>query len=102
MASAFLFAMPHKRAKHAARRTKREELGHDMAPTAPKRKSEMHDMPRKARELFFAPKRAAGSSLAADASLRIRPTERLSDFNQCVVCTELTQARRADLCERYQ
>ena len=77
--------MPHKRAKSSARHSQRDALGFDRAPAG---KSGLDDIPRSARHLFSAPppKRKAEADAASQETpaLKIRPNERMRDFNQRV------------------
>lgn len=74
--------MPRKRAKLAARQSQREAMGYNLAPST---KTSQSDMPARARALFAGPppKRDAERS-GKDDALKIRPTERISEFNQRV------------------
>lgn len=81
-------SMPRKRAKQATRLAHRSALEHNLAPQS-KRRGEWGDAPRKAIELFSGPpsKRRAEDESAPPASipeLKIRPGERIRDFNQRV------------------
>ncbi|WFD30753.1 hypothetical protein MSPP1_001777 [Malassezia sp. CBS 17886] len=85
--------MPQKRAKQSVRRAQRAQLGYDLAPSTAKKRSrpeEWGDAPRGAMELLTGvrPERTATEAAphkTGDASaLRIRPGERMRDFNQRV------------------
>ena len=81
--------MPHKRAKLSARRAQRDSTGVDLAPTGDQ--SKVRDMPHSAMAIFCPPPRrkadeeAKGADDAGDDEMRIRPGEKLSAFNRCVV-----------------
>lgn len=73
--------MPTKRAKHSARVAQRETTGFNLAPSSSKG---MNDIPRSARFLFSGPPPKREKQDKDKEAMRIRPNERLSDFNQRV------------------